>query len=65
MIKKLNKSQLPEDLTAESVFYACDGPKEQQIEALLRIRRLCSSIRTEEAKQLLQEAVEALAALEN
>jgi hypothetical protein len=56
----LNDENLPEDLTPSSVFYACDGPKEQQIAELKRIKTLCDGVDSSAAADLYNEAVEAL-----
>lgn len=60
----LNENNLPENLTNDSVFYACDGPKEQQIRDLKRIKSLCETVKTTESLELLNEANEALEELE-
>jgi len=49
-------STYPLRLTSESAFYACDGPKDQQIAELKRIVAACAGHETPEALALKDEA---------
>lgn len=60
----LNEYNLPENLTPESVFYSLDGPIEQKIRDLKRIKCLCEGIESIEVIHLLNEANESLSELE-
>lgn len=50
----LNEYNLPENLTPESVFYSLDGPIEQKIRDLKRIKCLCEGI---ESIEYLKDAI--------
>jgi len=56
-------STYPPGLTSESAFYACDGPKDQQIAELKRIVAACAGHETPEALTLHFEAESRLEAM--
>ena len=58
-----DKTELPPELTEESVFYALGGPKEQEEAQLGYIVSRCKNWGTEASDVLMQEAKETLTEL--